>query len=62
MRTRNRSILFVIAVLIAGYLAWQKVHIFLFVRLTLWQFIAGLLLLAFVIFLALDHLINRTRV
>lgn len=61
MRPRYRSLLFTIALLIALYLLWRKVHFIFVVPLTPWKFTVLLLIIAVVIFLALDHLINRGR-
>lgn len=61
MRPRYRSLLFTIALVIALYLVWRKVHFVFIVPLTPWQFALLLLVIAVVIFLLLDHLINRTR-
>jgi hypothetical protein len=61
MRARSRSLLFTIALVIALYLVWRKVRFIFIVPLTPWQFALLLLVIAVIIFLLLDHLINRTR-
>lgn len=61
MRPRYRSLLFTIALVIALYLVWRKVRFVFFIPLTPWQFALLLLIIAVVIFLLLDHLVNRTR-
>ena len=61
MNFRSRSFLFTIALVIALILVWQRVRIVLLVPLTPWQFGLLLLIIAVIIFLALDHFINRTR-
>ncbi len=61
MRPRHRSLLFTIALVIALYLVWRKVRFVFIVPLTPWQFALLLLVIAVIIFLLLDHLINRTR-
>ncbi len=61
MRSRHRSLLFTIALVIALYLVWRKVRFVFIVPLTPWQFALLLLVIAVIIFLLLDHLINRTR-
>lgn len=61
MARMSRQLLLLIAILLVGWLVWSRVRILLTVSLTLWQ---GLLLFGvavLVIFLLLDHLINRTR-
>jgi hypothetical protein len=61
MRARSRSLLFTIALVVAFYLVWRKVRIVFIVPLTPWQFALLLLVIAVVIFLVLDHLLNRSR-
>jgi len=61
MRARYRNLLFTIALVVAFYLIWRKVHFIIFIPLTPWQFALLLLIIAVVIFLVLDHLVNRTR-
>jgi hypothetical protein len=61
MRGRSRSLLFTLALVIALYLVWQRVRFIILVPLTVWQFAGLLLVIAVVIFLFLDHLVNRTR-
>ena len=61
MRPRYRSLLFTIALVIALYLVWRKVRFVFIVPLTPWQFALLLLVIAVIIFLLLDHLINRIR-
>ncbi len=61
MRSRSRSLLFTLALGIALLLVWQRVRFVIFVPLTVWQFAGLLLVIAVVLFLFLDHLVNRTR-
>jgi hypothetical protein len=61
MRARSKSFLFTVALVIALYLVWRKVRIVFFVPLTPWQFALLLLIIAVIIFLLLDHLLNRSR-
>lgn len=61
MRRHSRSLLFTIALVVALYLVWRKVRFVFIVPLTPWQFGLMLLIIAVVIFLLLDHLLNRTR-
>lgn len=56
-----RSLIFLGVVIVLFLLVWQKLRIVIFVPLTLWQ---ALLLFgggALVLFLLVDHLINRKR-
>jgi len=61
MRPRYRSLLFTIALVVALYLVWRKVRFVFIIPLTPWQFALLLLVIAVIIFLLLDHLVNRTR-
>ena len=61
MRPRSRSLLFTIALVIALYMVWRKVRFIFIVPLTPWQLALLLLVIAVIIFLLLDHLLNRTR-
>jgi hypothetical protein len=61
MRARSKSLLFTIALVVALYLVWRKVRFVFIVPLTPWQFLLLLVIIAVIIFLLLDHLINRTR-
>jgi len=57
----SRSTIFLAVVVVLFLLVWQKIRIVFFVNLTLWQ---GLLLFgggALVIFLVVDHFLNKTR-
>lgn len=57
----SRQLLFVIVVLVFGAMVWSKLRIAIFVNLSLWQAIGLFAVVSFVLFLALDHLINRRR-
>jgi len=61
MGPRYRSLLLTIALVISLYLVWRKVHFVFIIPLTPWQFAVLLLVIAGVIFLLLDHLLNRRR-
>ncbi|MFZ1551609.1 MAG: hypothetical protein WAV53_09465 [Anaerolineae bacterium] len=61
MNLRSRSLLFALALGIALFVIWQKVRIVFFVPLTPVGFAAMILIFAVVIFLLLDHLLNRSR-
>lgn len=61
MRTRSRSLLLTIAVLIAFWLIWSRLHFVVFVSASFWQVLLVFAVLAVVIFLGLDHLLNRGR-
>ncbi len=57
----SRSIIVAIAVLIAFWLIWSKLHIVVWVQASMWQILLLFAVLAVVLFLGLDHLLNRTR-
>jgi hypothetical protein len=52
MRQRARKLATAIAVLITLWLIWEKLHIVIWVQMPWW----GLLILAIVIFLAIDYI------
>ncbi|MFN8489726.1 MAG: hypothetical protein U0350_19230 [Caldilineaceae bacterium] len=52
MRQRARKIATALAVLIAFWLIWDKLHIVIWVQMPWW----GLLILGLVIFLAIDYI------
>ena len=61
MKSRGQGLLIGIAILIAFWLIWSRLRIFVWVRLSGWQLLIVFGVLALGIFLALDHLVNRTR-
>ncbi len=61
MKSRSRSLLFTVAVLIAFWLIWSKLHFVVWVRASFGQILLLFAILAIVVFLGLDHLFNRER-
>jgi len=61
MNLRSRGLLFTIALIVALLIIWQKVRIVFIVPLSPLGFAAMILVIALVIFLLLDHLLNRSR-
>ncbi len=61
MRPRARPLLVTIAVLIAFWLLWSKLNIVVFVHASFWQLILIFAVVAVVLFLGLDYLINHDR-
>lgn len=61
MKPRARSLLLTVAVLIAFWLIWSRLNFVVFVHASFWQILLGFGVLALVVFLGLDHLINRSR-
>ncbi len=58
---RFSAVAVTIAVLVAFWLIWSKLHIIVWVQATFWQILLLFAVLAVAIFLGLDHLFNRTR-
>ncbi len=58
---RLRAVIITIAVLVAFWLIWSRLHIVVWVRAEFWQLLLLMAVLAVAIFLGLDHLLNRTR-
>jgi hypothetical protein len=50
-----------VAVLIAFWLIWSRLNIVVWVRASFGQLLLLIAVLAVVLFLGLDHLLNRTR-
>jgi hypothetical protein len=61
MKSRSQNLLLGIAVIIAFWLIWSRLHIHVWVHLSGWGLVALFVVLALAIFLVLDHLINRAR-
>jgi hypothetical protein len=58
---RYNALAVTIAVLVAFWLIWSRLHIVVWVQATFWQILLLFAVLAVVIFLGIDHLFNRTR-
>ena len=56
-----RSTIFLVVVVVLFLLIWQKVRIVFFVNMTIWQALLIFGGAAVVIFLVVDHFLNRTR-
>jgi hypothetical protein len=61
MRRRASSLAISLAVLIAFWLIWSRLHIVVWVQASFWQILLLFVVLAAAIFLGIDHLFNRTR-
>ena len=61
MKKRSQNLLIGIAIIIAFWLIWNRLRIHVWVRLSGLQLLALFAVLAMAIFLALDHIVNRTR-
>lgn len=57
----SRRLLLLIALLLVFGLVWSRVRILLTVSLSLWQALLLFGIGVLVVFLILDHLLNRTR-
>ncbi len=57
----GRSVALAAAILIAFWLVWSRLRFIVFVQATFWQVLLVMLVIALVLFLLLDHLLNRTR-
>jgi hypothetical protein len=60
-RRRGTTIAITAAVLIAFWLIWSKLHIVVWVQASFWQILLLFAILAVVLFLGIDHLLNRSR-
>jgi hypothetical protein len=58
---RYNALAVTIAVLVAFWLIWSRLHIVVWVQATFWQILLLFAVLAVAIFLGIDHLFNRTR-
>lgn len=61
MSRSGRSAILTIAVLIAFWLIWSRLNIVVFVHAEFWQLLLLGGVLAVVLFLGIDHLLNRSR-
>lgn len=57
----GRPLILTIAILIAFWLIWSKLRIVVFVNASFWQILLLFGVLAVVLFLGIDHLLNRNR-
>ncbi len=61
MRRQGTSVAVTLAVLIAFWLIWSKLRIVIWVQASFWQLLLLFAVLAVVLYLVIDHLLNRTR-
>ena len=61
MMGRGRALAISLAVLIAFWLIWSRMHIVVWVHATFWQVLILFAVLAVALFLGIDHLLNRSR-
>ncbi|RME81149.1 MAG: hypothetical protein D6775_14295, partial [Caldilineae bacterium] len=61
MPRRGRSLVLTLAVLLAFWLIWSRLRFVVWVRAEFWQILLLFGVLALVLFLGLDHLLNRSR-
>lgn len=61
MNRVSRKLLLGVAIFIIAAMIWSKLRIGIFVSLTLWQALGLFAVVAFLLFLALDHLLNGRR-
>jgi hypothetical protein len=61
MRRVGRSVVISLAALIAFWLIWEKLRIIVFVHAEFWQILLLFGVLAVVLYLGIDHLLNRSR-
>lgn len=61
MQRISRAALFAVIVLVLFYFVWQKLHIGIFIHLSLFQALLLFGLVAVVIFFVIDHFINGRR-
>ncbi len=61
MSRHIRPVLLTVAVLIAFWLLWSRLHFVVFVQASFGQILLVFAVLAVVLFLGLDHLFNRSR-
>lgn len=61
MRRRQTSLAITLAVLVAFWLLWSKLRIVIWVQASFWQILLLFAVLAVMLYLGIDHLLNRTR-
>lgn len=61
MKRRGQGLLIGIAIVVAFWLIWSRLRIFVWVRLSGLQLLFVFIVLAVAIFLVLEHFVNRTR-
>ena len=61
MRTRARTLLFLIVFIAVAWFVLDRVRLVVFVHLSPWALLAFIAVATIVIFLLVDHFINRAR-
>jgi len=61
MKSRSQGLWVGVAIVIAFWLIWSRLRIHVWVQLSGWQLLLLFGVLALGVFIALDHLLNRTR-
>ncbi len=61
MARRGTSLTITLAVVIAFWLIWSRLHIIVWVQASFWQILIVFAVLAVALFLGIDHLLNRSR-
>lgn len=57
----GRPLILTVAVLVAFWLIWSRLRIVVWVNAEFWQILLLFVVIAVVLFLGLDHLLNRSR-
>ncbi len=57
----SRSILMAIALFIVLFLIYNRLRFVVFVNLSVWQALLGIGVIVLILYVALDHFINRER-
>jgi hypothetical protein len=61
MRRRGVAFAAAVAVVLAFWLIWSRLHIVVWVQASFWQILLLMLVLAVALFLLIDHLLNGKR-
>jgi type VI protein secretion system component VasF len=61
MSRQGKALAAAVAIGIAFWLIWSRLRIVVWVQASLWQVLLGFVVLVVVLFLAIDHLLNRTK-
>ncbi len=61
MSRRNNRWIAGLAVIAAVWLIWSRLHVVVWVQASFWQIVLVIVVVAAVVYLVVDHLINRTR-
>jgi hypothetical protein len=61
MARRGTALALAAAVLIAFWLVWSRLRIIVWVQASFWQILLVFGVLALVLYLGIDHLLNRSR-